>query len=305
VGTTRTGCDRRLPGPPQVDHGQRARLIYGRLHGGAALRLPHLARRIQPAAVRRNGHADRRLTERDAAHVVRAAEARAKRLPEVEHDCPVGVFERHERELPVRRDRHLDLAVVQGAATRSTKRAQHRPRSAPFGAGHAYHHRAAAGRGQQVPAVGCDGQAGGGSADGDRSHHRRCQRPAGPQDSDAAGYGDEGPPSLRCRRDPERRARHQVVVVPLVPCACGTGRDGRGGDGQRQAALWQLTRAGWRAVRGVAASRVRSVRCGPRAATPVLTGRAEETEAVTHCPHGRSTPARSPSRPCPWWRLPS
>lgn len=31
----------------------------------------------------------------------------------------------------------------------------------------------------------------------------------------------------------------------------------------------------------------------------VLTGRAEETEAVTHCPHGRNSPARSPVKAVP------
>jgi hypothetical protein len=38
---------------------------------------------------------------------------------------------------------------------------------------------------------------------------------------------------------------------------------------------------------------------------PCLLAGRRKTEAVTHCPHGRNSPARSPSRLCPWWRLPS
>jgi len=41
------------------------------------------------------------------------------------------------------------------------------------------------------------------------------------------------------------------------------------------AALWLLKRAGWLAVHGVAASRARRVRGGPRGASPVA-GRAEK-----------------------------
>ena len=119
------------------------------------------------------------------------------------------------------------------------------------------------------------------------------------------GRGSRVCPDSRRRARCRSRGGHQIVVAPRVRCAlAGLVLTVAVAADSVSAALWSLTRAGWLPVLGVAQPGPQGARRTTGSKPRACWQGGERPGRSRTVPHGRH-PARSPSRLCPWWRLPS